>query len=230
MAPAATLFEFSSLVEAGPKAPTKPASSRPRASEYYVSTVSDSPLPVELTSFNATSDDGTVIFTWRTVSEVNNAGFRIQHQESDTWATLAFIEGEGTTTEPQDYRLVEKNLPTGLNRFRLVQVDLSGETTIQETVAVRLEKMDTPLEFPPPAPHPVQDQTTITFKLREAAPTTLTLYNSLGERVALLYEGTPSSHQPEAVRLDASNFASGMYFLRLDTSDHMRTRRVVIVR
>src|SRR5690606_7044544 len=53
------------------------------------------PLPVELISFEAISENTTVNLTWSTVSELNNSGFEIERSaNSRDWNKLAFISNQ----------------------------------------------------------------------------------------------------------------------------------------
>ncbi len=81
-----------------------------------------------------------------------------------------------------------------------------------------------------PAPHPVQSQATLSFAVKEKQETTLRLYNTLGQRVATLYRGSPTAGETQTVRLSATDLTSGTYFVRLQTGDRTRTQRVTVVR
>jgi hypothetical protein len=56
-------------------------------------------VPVELTSFTATTANNYVELKWTTASELNNRGFEIQKsQKSEVksqnfWTTIGFVEG-----------------------------------------------------------------------------------------------------------------------------------------
>ena len=95
-------------------------------------------LPVELASFEATADgENTVELSWQTASETNNEGFEVQRQlGEDDWTSLGFLEGAGTTTQPQTYQYTAEDVPAGSQQFRLKQVDLDGDSTYSDTVSV----------------------------------------------------------------------------------------------
>lgn len=194
-----------------------------------------STLPVELAAFEGTqTGKGTVQLSWTTASERNNAGFRIQHQRptDGTWAKVGSVESKadgGTTSEPIHYRFQADGLEVGTHRFRLKQVDLDGTTRPYDPVHVEL-KMQKALRLNPPTPNPARGQATLSFAVKEASETTIRLYNTLGQRVAILYRGTPAAGESHTVRLDASTLPSGVYVVRLETDGQTRTRRLTIVR
>ncbi len=200
-------------------------------SEFVLASDSE-PLPVELASFNARADDGTVRLSWQTASETNNAGFDVQRQAdgAETWTDVGFVEGAGTTTQSQQYRFsVEEDLTPGTHRFRLRQVDIDGTAHLSDVVTVDLQ-MQQPVRLTAPAPNPVQNRATLSFAVKEAQETTIRLYNVLGQRVATLYRGTPAAEESKTVDLSASDLSSGVYFLRLQAGERTATQRVTVVR
>lgn len=81
-----------------------------------------------------------------------------------------------------------------------------------------------------PAPNPVSSTATLSFAIKEQRETTITLYNTLGQRVATLYESTPQAGEQQQTQLDATGLSSGTYFLRLQAGAHTTTRQVTVVR
>ena len=85
------------------------------------------PVPVELTSFAASVVGKNVTLNWSTATETNNRGFEIQRKTSaGDFLTVAFVEGKGTTQEPQTYSYADKNVENGKYSYRLKQVDFNG--------------------------------------------------------------------------------------------------------
>ena len=78
-------------------------------------------------------------------------------------------------------------------------------------------------------PNPFNPTTTIRYALSEASYVTLSVYNLLGERVALLVDGMEEAGQYEVV-FGATNLASGMYLYRMNAGDFSETRKFVITR
>ena len=189
-------------------------------------------LPVELASFNAAqSGASSVDLSWTTASETNNAGFRVEHQgpAASSWSKLGFVEGNGTTTNAQSYRFDAEDLSVGTHRFRLKQVDLDGSTSLRDPVTVDL-RMGKALRLGAPSPNPVQGTARVSFAVKEAVQTQVTLYNVLGQQVTTLYRGTPTAGEAQSVRIRTSDLASGVYFLRLQTDGQTRTERLTVVR
>lgn len=85
-------------------------------------------LPVELTDFKVSQNDGIAVLNWETASETNNAGFHIeQSMDGQDWKDAGFVEGAGysTTTNHYSFELLLKDF--GTHYFRLRQVDFDGQ-------------------------------------------------------------------------------------------------------
>ena len=99
------------------------------------------PLPIELLYFTG-SFDGDLIITmrWRTATERNNFGFRL---ERDGVLLPIFIPGHGTTNEPHDYSFSD-TISTRLIRvrYRLEQVDLDGTTWWSQPIVFVIMRHD----------------------------------------------------------------------------------------
>ena len=203
----------------------------------YIAKVSEAPpLPVEFAGFDAVRGESSVELTWQTASETNNAGFRVQHQapDAESWNGLGFVESEAsgdTTTESVSYRYaVERELEAGTHRFRLKQKDLDGSTSFSDVVTVDVT-MDGALSLSAPVPNPVTETATISFGVREATETTMSVYNVLGQHVKTLYQGTPpQAGEMNEVTFDADAMPSGVYFVRMRADGQTRTERLTVVR
>ena len=78
-------------------------------------------------------------------------------------------------------------------------------------------------------PNPFNPATIIYFTLPAQANIRLTVYNSLGQRIAILAQG-PFHAGEYQVRFDATGLASGLYFYRLGTGNFTATRGMLLSR
>jgi hypothetical protein len=135
----------------------------------------------------------------------------------------------GTATEALRYRYTAEDLPVGPHQFRLKQMDLDGSAHLHDPVSVEL-RMQEAVRLDGPAPNPVRGPATVSFAVKEQTEARLTLYNTLGQRVRTVYRGTPAAGEAQTARLDASDLASGVYFLRLRAGGATKTARLSVVR
>ena len=101
-----------------------------------------SPLPVELSSFRADLQEGSVVVKWTTASEMENAGFHVlRSRDSDSGfvpVNPTLIPGAGTTAEGQTYTYTDTTATVNVPYYyRLEEVSLSGERRAIATVRLR---------------------------------------------------------------------------------------------
>jgi hypothetical protein len=172
-------------------------------------------LPVELTSFTANANLNSVVLNWNTASEINNHGFEIQRNIGNGFATVAFVQGHGTTTQPQSYSYADQNVEPGHYTYRLKQMDFQGTSSFSSEVSVDVFPVTYSLEQN--YPNPFNPTTLINFNLRVDSKVSLNVFNVLGQKVAQVVNGslTAGNHQ---YNFDASRLSSGIYLYRLDAT------------
>ena len=127
-----------------------------------------------------------VILNWSTATELNNYGFEIQRKAfGGEFATVAFVKGQGTTTQQNQYSFADKNLDEGKYFYRLKQMDYGGQFSYSQTVEVDVRTLDN-YTLEQNYPNPFNPTTTIGYVLQEKSNAKLTLLNSLGEEIAVL--------------------------------------------
>ena len=196
------------------------------------------PLPVEFSDVSGTVEEQDAIIEWSTASETNNAGFYLQKRvkpsrrdgSTTSFKTLdgAFVEGEGTTDQPQSYSYRVEDLDAGTYTFRLKQVDTDGAETFSDPIEVDVG-LAGPYSFAA-YPNPVQQQATVEVAVKEKADVTIALYNTLGQKVKTLYRGRMPAEQTKRLSLDASTLSSGLYFVRMQGAGFTATKRITVVR
>jgi carboxypeptidase T len=84
-------------------------------------------VPVELTAFNISTSENSVLLNWTTATELNNSGFEIlKSTDKINWEKTAFVDGQGTTSEIQHYSFIDKTPSEGKSYYRLDQIDYDG--------------------------------------------------------------------------------------------------------
>lgn len=110
-------------------------------------------LPVELIEFKAKAIHDQVNLNWTTASEANNSGFEIQQSSNGKdWEKINFVEGQGTTTETNEYRYKDLNPFSGINYYRLRQIDFDGAFEYSKVISVDLHNSEKNIRvFPNPS-------------------------------------------------------------------------------
>ena len=78
-------------------------------------------------------------------------------------------------------------------------------------------------------PNPFNPSTTISFELAEANNVNLSVYNLIGNEVAVLENGR-LKQGAHSYTFDASNLSSGTYIVRLQTNDFLNTQKITLVK
>lgn len=195
------------------------------------SKISDAALPVELTSFTASTYKKGVKLNWQTATEVNNYGFSIERKaaiDKSEWDEISFVEGHGNSNAPKEYSFIDAS-PVGSNlSYRLKQIDTDGAFEYSDVVEIALIDLNK-TELHQNHPNPFNPTTSISFSLSETAHVNITIYNAIGQEVAdLLHkEMVAGVHN---VNFDASSLASGFYFYRIDTPNYSKTMKMMLLR
>jgi len=116
---------------------------------------SDSPLPIELLTFDALlNKDEQVELSWATAAEVNNDYFTIEKSKDGVnFEIVGTVDGAGTSNNLLFYESLDKNPYAGVSYYRLKQTDFDGQFSYSEIKVIRLEKaaLNTFTVFPNPA-------------------------------------------------------------------------------
>jgi hypothetical protein len=188
---------------------------------------SDAVLPVELTSFTASAVAGGVMLNWATATEVDNYGFEVERSYSENvWETIGFVEGHGNSNTPQEYSYFDNSVAGNVS-YRLKQLDNNGACEYSGIVSVNAGFAKT--ELFQNHPNPFNPTTQISFVLAKAGEVNVSVYNTLGQKVAELINGKMSAGN-HSVKFDANDFASGFYFYTLRTNDYNKTMKMILIK
>jgi len=78
-------------------------------------------------------------------------------------------------------------------------------------------------------PNPFNPRTTIRYGLPQRSSVTLSVFNTLGQRIATLVQEAQEAGYHE-VKFDGSSIASGVYFYRLQAGNFVQTRKLLLLR
>ena len=182
--------------------------------------------PLQEKSFNGKKVD----LKWVTKTEVNNYGFNVERKINEgDWNTLGFVEGNGNSNSPKNTATQIKILFAGGSKFqyRLKQIDTDGQFEYSDVVEVEL--MPTQFELSQNYPNPFNPSTTIRFSLPKETQLKINIYNMLGELVETLSEGNYEAGYHK-VTFNAFNLPSGAYIYRIESSDFVQVRKMILIK
>jgi hypothetical protein len=197
-------------------------------------TIEHNPIPVELTMFIALQIQDGIMLNWTTATETNNAGFSVERSKDNiSFNEIAFVEGNGTTTEVNDYSFVDRNTNSGRYFYRLKQIDYDGSYTYSGTVEAEVNVPEV-FVLSQNYPNPFNPSTNIKFSLPVDSKIRINLFNTLGEKIDVLAEGEFSVGYHE-ISFDAASLANGVYYYTLsaegnDGSSFVSTKKMVLLK
>jgi photosystem II stability/assembly factor-like uncharacterized protein len=200
----------------------------------------DEIVPVELISFTSSVNVKDVTLNWQTATETNNSGFEIERntphnplsrgeaEGRGVWRSIGFVNGNGTTTEPQSYSFLDKELSVGKYQYRLKQIDFDGTFEYSNTIEVEIGN-PTKFSLEQNYPNPFNPSTTIRYQIPQDGIVTLKIYNILGSEVATLVNEEKVAGKYE-VNFNASSLASGVYVYKIQSGSFIKSKKMILIK
>ena len=188
----------------------------------------------EVTDFSAEPTDSGIRLSWKTTSEINNTGFRVQRRPTGAqWEQIAFVESnlsKSTTTGPQSYQVTDEDPPYAIDSlsYRLQHVDTTGTAHTANETDLQFSAPEQ-ITLRPPFPNPSRQHATLQFGLSNATAVQITVYDLLGRSVKAPVRGRFEAGRHRE-RLSTAGLAPGMYFVRMRAGGTTRTRKLTVVR
>ncbi len=79
-------------------------------------------------------------------------------------------------------------------------------------------------------PNPFNPSTTINFTVAKNGPTSLKIFNVLGQTVMTVYQGMAQAHQSYTYDVSMDRFASGVYFYTLQQGSNILTKKMILLK
>ncbi len=191
------------------------------------------PVPVELTSFTASTKENDVTLSWQTTTETNNSGFEIRRsaagvQSEEPWLRIGYVEGQGTSTRTTDYSFIDKNLKSGNYWYKLIQIDFDGTKTESGVINVKVSD-PVKYELAQNYPNPFNPSTSIEYSIPVDGFVSIIIYNSLGEKIRSLVN-TQRQAGNYRVNFDADGLSSGIYYYRINAGKYSSVKKMILLR
>ena len=195
----------------------------------YLEVIYQYVVPVELTSFNAQMIKDGVELKWTTATETNNQGFQVEKMNAaGTYEQIGYVAGFGTTTEPKAYSFIDSKLDAGTYTYRLKQIDFNGTYEYSDVVEVEVS-IPVVYSLDQNYPNPFNPSTTIKYSIAEDGFVKLSVYNMLGEEVATIVNATQKAGRYE-VNFNASKLSSGVYVYRIEASNYVASKKLMLLK
>lgn len=151
---------------------------------------------------------------------------------------LDIVAGAGTITEYRNY-YYEDDFSSlnydGTALYRLKQVDYDGSFEYSSIISVDVNFIPDEISLSQNYPNPFNPITMINYSLSIESNLSITIYNSLGERVKELINSVQNAGN-YSVSWNASNQASGIYFYVFEVKDlggnplHKELKKLILLK
>jgi predicted outer membrane repeat protein len=181
-------------------------------------TINLSSLPVTFLSFTVVKKDQQATLTWVTSNEVNADGFIIERSaDGGTWQSLSFVPATGSGSLTTLYNFIDMYPQTGINYYRLKQVDVNGSFTYSVTRKIEIGAGSANARvYPNPV---VGGSFTVELAAGQAKSVSYSLINSAGAvvRKGMINNGIE--------RINVNGLGSGIYLLQLSNGDKVKIQK-----
>lgn len=172
-----------------------------------------SALPIELLSFEATSEDHKIVkCEWSTASEINNDYFVIQRSKNgQTFEQTGTIQGAGNSSTQLNYVFYDEHPYSGVSYYRLKQIDFDGKFSYSQIRSVFLDE--------PPIidiyPNPSSGEISVIIRSPKDMTVDMSIYNSVGQNI--LFKQQSLEKGRTEIKINLTEYDSGTYFIRIKT-------------
>lgn len=193
-------------------------------SAVLCSSSSPRPLPVTLARFDAQALGAVVAVNWATASEQSSASFEVERSgDGVSFAKIGQVAAAGTTSQGQQYQLLDRAPLAGLSYYRLRQLDLDGSAHYSPVVPVQLASLAAaPLLTL--APNPTTGRVVVQLVQATAQAANLQVLDALGRTV---YQQALPAAATQEQTLDLQALPAGVYLVRVTSAAGVATQRLV---
>lgn len=182
-------------------------------------------LPIELTSFEGTCDDGIRLLTWSTSSERDVANFVIERSANGIdFTSVGEVAAAGNSTTTQNYAFKDANGGATRYYYRLRIVETTGVEEFSRIIGVACLKGG--LGVLDVHPNPANDAVILTYETNSRNPLTIRLTDIFGR--TLIQEKLTPEIGLNTKNIDVSTLTSSIYFIVLDDTKRQIIRRIVV--
>jgi hypothetical protein len=173
------------------------------------------PLPVKLLDFNAVAqaDQKSVLVTWETAEEKDNARFDVQRStDGNIWSVIGSVEGSGNSASVNNYQFLDAN-PALVNFYRLKSVDANESFELSGVRKVDFNNLNSDIVKIYPNP----SNGTLNISVNETA--TYTIMDVNGKIIA---EGDVNS------QIKLTDLPTGLYMVKVLAGENLHNFKLIV--
>lgn len=187
-------------------------------------------MPVELLFFKAEKHgEKSVLCSWETATEINNDHFEVEaardHGGELVFEIIGTVQGSGTSSISHSYSFLDEHPMTGMNYYRLRQVDYDGTAGYSKMVVVQFNS-GRKFDILATSPNPFVANPVMYLQTETGGALVVQVENAIGQIVyrneLMLSKGSSS-----LVLSLPETLSSGLYFVRTIFDDEQMVGRLM---
>jgi len=181
-------------------------------------------LPLQLVKFDATLNVSNVNINWETAGEFNTKLFIIERStnKENTFKSIATVNAKGSGALNNKYQFIDHEPITGINLYRLKQVDFDNKIQYSKIASVVLSDKKVSYSI---NPNPAYKFINIVSNSSENKKIFIQLVNIDG-KIVKQHVGQINYNYPMKLNLDG--ISKGVYFIRLLSDNKTTTNKIVV--
>jgi hypothetical protein len=169
-------------------------------------------LPITLANFQARSEEGGALISWKVSSEINNDKMLVERsKDGQRFQEIGQVKGRGTSTGPFEYQFLDENPGPGSTYYRLKQVDFDGTFEYSKVIVLDTEGFIQLYTYPNPAQERIFVRSS-----EEVINNGLHLFDALGRKTLLQWSGGSGLYEASLPK----GLPSGLYLLSDAKGEH----------
>ncbi len=167
-------------------------------------------LSVKLTAFTAKKANNGAELNWSTANEQNNDRFELERSaDGRIFEKIGQVKGAGNSSVNLNYTFTDKDPLTGINYYRLKQVDNDGKSTYSESIPLDYTLNSDKYPEISIYPNPAIDEISISLKHPVSGQLLMTVFDLAGNKIT----GTLVDNEKKISNI--SGLSAGMYIVEI---------------
>jgi hypothetical protein len=189
-----------------------------------ICTYTASALPVNWLSFTGKKVGATSIqLSWVTANELKNDHYELERSEDGVlFAVIGNVEASKNANTTQQYLYTDLKPYSGVNYYRLKQVDKDGNYTYSAVVKVAMDKAHLLWTL---FPNPAKDFTVLKA-LDDLGKLQVTVTDASGKLVQQQYRSVVKAG--ELINIPLNTLSKGVYLVKIESDKDVKTEKIVV--
>lgn len=190
---------------------------------FMMGITTSSVLPVTLTNFSGRLVGSDAALTWSTATEINNKGFEIERSSDGlSYKAVGFVAGAGNSTSLLNYQFVDPKIPSGINYYRLKQIDKDGRSVTSSVIQLNRYAKN---GFEVTTINPSKGKVSIQINSDNAEQVSLALYTLNGQLISTRKAAIGTGNNAVTI---GENLLGGTYIVKIFSKGETSSYKVIV--